>query len=423
MKQHSIYKAVIAGGIGNIVEWYTFLVYVYLTPTMRKLFFPHESVAGSTLLVLLIFAAGFLARPIGAVIFGYVGDQYGRRKALIISQAAMAVTTFLMCLLPTYQTMGLVAPLLLTLLRVIQGLSIAGEYTTSLCYLVEVSSNEERGKWVSTIPASTALGILLSSLAAFSFSQFLSPDALLSWGWRACFSVGFVLAAIGFYLRIVLPETEVFMAAKQKLRNEHVKAISLLLQVNVFKLMLKLVVLVAAYAYFYQLLFIWLPITLLGDLPNGHSQALFINVIAMLIFIVAVLFGGRLSDFYGRKQVMLTAEIAILLTCLPGIYLLTGSTNLGLLLGIQGFFAVVFGIFVGSASTYFAEAFIPGIRASALSLSYNIPYAVFGGLTPAALTGLVGYVGFYAIAYLSIIIFVLALLVTCFINQPQKSNG
>lgn len=193
-KPFSVVKAVCAGGIGNIVEWYSFMVYAYLTPQIATVFFPEEHPQKARILSLLIFAVGFLARPLSAVLYGYIGDYWGRRKALLSSQYLMAISTLLLSILPTYATWGPLAAILLTVLRIIQGFSIAGEYTTSLCYFAEVSPLSQRGLWVSSISASTAVGILFSAIVVFIFTNILTSLQLLIWGWRLCFFGGFVLS-------------------------------------------------------------------------------------------------------------------------------------------------------------------------------------------------------------------------------------
>jgi len=405
----SMVKAIIASSIGNIVEWYTFLVYVYLTPEISRLFFPNKTNTEATILSLLIFAVGFLARPIGALIFGYMGDKFGRRRTLILSQLLMAITTLFICFLPTYRSIGLYAPILLTLLRVVQGLSIAGEYTTSLCYLAEVAPRGSTGKWVSTVPSSTALGILISSLVVFVFIQLLSHEELLGWGWRACFFVGFIFSMIGVYLRQHLPETSVFIKLKA---NKKSKKIDLAFKPHTLKLMFAISLLVIAYAFFYQLLFVWMPVAIFTNYYHGNINTLFNNIIALLVFMIAVVYGGILSDQIGRRKLMLITEIIIILSCVPMMYWLFHSTKEIVLLLFIVYFSLVFGLFVGSASTYFSEIYQPEIRASALSLSYNIPYAIFGGLTPVILSTVTLHYTLNVTIYITLLIFIIAFITT-----------
>jgi len=412
--KQSIIKLILGTGIGNVVEWYTFLVYAYLSPQISTLFFPHQLKAEAGILTFLIFAIGFLARPLGSIIFGYLGDILGRRKTLILSQTLMLITSIFITFLPTYGTLGISAAFLLAFFRIIQGLSIAGEYTTSLCYLAEVSPNHQKGKWVSTVPASTALGILVSSLVVFIFSELLGSEEMLAWGWRACFFIGVLICATGVYLRIILPESEVFLKFKEKkLKYSFSK--------STLKSMLFVALEVVAYSYFYQFLFIWLPISIFPKNADNHSATLLINAIAMLIFMGSTIYGGHLADKIGHKKTMLLGSFLIVIFILPAMYLLQNyKTNINFAL-FEFVFSLIFGLFVGSASTYFSLVFKPVQRSSALSLSYNIPYAIFGGLSPVALSLLNAHYEFLSITYLNICIFLLAFILIFFL--PKVANN
>ncbi|MEY3882722.1 MAG: Proline/betaine transporter, partial [Pseudomonadota bacterium] len=197
----SLPKIIIIGLIGNMMEWYDFAVYGYFAMIIGKLFFPMTDPAVSLIASFGAFAAGFLVRPLGGLVFGRIGDLVGRQKAMTLSVIAMAVPTVLMGCLPTYETIGIAAPILLIVLRIIQGLSVGGEYTSSLIFLAENAPKNRKaftavwGVWGGTA------GILLGSGVGLLVSSFLSDDQLVNWGWRIPFAIGGLVALTGWWIR------------------------------------------------------------------------------------------------------------------------------------------------------------------------------------------------------------------------------
>src|SRR6185503_971105 len=181
----SLRRIVTAGVIGNVLEWYDFAVYGYFAATLGALFFPASDAASQTLAAFATYAVGFLMRPVGAALFGHIGDRYGRARALVISIALMAIPTVLMGLLPTYASIGIAAPLLMVVLRMAQGLAVGGEFTSSMVFLAENSPQRRRGFFTSFSMFGATAGTLLGSLVGGALASALSPEALASWGWRA----------------------------------------------------------------------------------------------------------------------------------------------------------------------------------------------------------------------------------------------
>jgi MHS family proline/betaine transporter-like MFS transporter len=194
-------KLLFAGIVGNLLEWFDFAIYGFFALTIGKVFFPKEDPVAQVIAAFGVFAIGFLMRPIGGLLLGYIGDKYGRQKAMLISVAAMAIPTFFVGILPGYETLGLAAPILLLLLRMIQGLSVGGEYTTSIVYMLEHTEPRRRG-FVGAFAVSGAVGgILLGSAFGAFLASTLSPEALQEWGWRVPFLMGLILGLAGLYLR------------------------------------------------------------------------------------------------------------------------------------------------------------------------------------------------------------------------------
>jgi MHS family proline/betaine transporter-like MFS transporter len=207
MTTSSINKKIIrAGIIGNVMEWYDFAIYGYFALIIGKLIFPSSSASTSVIAAFGAFAAGFLMRPIGSLIFGNIGDKLGRKRALLISVLMMAIPTFLIGVLPVHEQIGITAPILLVILRMLQGLSVGGEYTTSVVFLVENSPDGRRGFMASWSGWGAVAGILLGSAVASLITTLLTPVQLASWGWRLPFLIGIIIAFVGFYIRRHLPD-------------------------------------------------------------------------------------------------------------------------------------------------------------------------------------------------------------------------
>ena len=201
------YKTVGAGMIGNVLEWYDFAIYGYFAAAIGRQFFPHQDPVAQLLSAFGVFAVGYLMRPIGGALIGHIGDRFGRRAALIFSVVAMAIPTFLIGLLPGYATIGLAAPIALTLLRMVQGLSVGGEYTSSMVFLVEHAPEGRRGLVGALTSCGTHVGILLGSAVGAGFAATMSEAALEAWGWRIPFLLGLVVAIAGYVLRRHVQET------------------------------------------------------------------------------------------------------------------------------------------------------------------------------------------------------------------------
>jgi MHS family proline/betaine transporter-like MFS transporter len=203
-------KTLLAGAIGNVLEWYDFALYGYFAPVFAALFFPSDSPSVSLIAAFSVFAIGFLARPLGAMLFGYWGDTLGRRTALAWSILLMAIPTCLVGLLPTYGFIGVIAPIALTLCRFLQGLSVGGEFTGSATFLVEHAGASQRGYVGSWAGFSAQIGALLGSGVGALITAMLADDTLREWGWRIPFMMGGLIAVVGWYVRTRVPESPAF---------------------------------------------------------------------------------------------------------------------------------------------------------------------------------------------------------------------
>src|SRR5262245_53259578 len=205
-------RTVLAGMIGNAVEWYDYGLYGYLAPVLATLFFPSKDPLTSLMATFGVFAAGFVMRPLGAIAFGHLGDRFGRKKALVVSVALMAVPTGLIALLPTYAELGATAPALLVLLRLLQGFSVGGEFTGSIIFLVEHAPPSRRGFIGSWAGFSTNAGCMLGGAAGALLVTFLGRQAVVEWAWRLPFLLAAVLGIVGLFLRLRVEETPLFQS-------------------------------------------------------------------------------------------------------------------------------------------------------------------------------------------------------------------
>ncbi|TDI15415.1 MAG: MFS transporter [Acidobacteria bacterium] len=385
-----IRKTVIVAGIGNIMEWYDFALYGYFAPVLAHLFFPSEDPAVSLVLTFGVFATGFLMRPVGAAIFGHFGDRMGRRKALSASVLLMAGATTLMGLLPTYAQIGMTATVLLTFLRLLQGISAGGEFTGSISFLVEHAPPSRRGFIGSWTTFSGVSGMILGSGAGALATYLLSDEALNSWGWRIPFLLGIVTGAVGYYLRFGVEESPMFKALKEQgkvvqaplkeaFREFHKE---MLMAVGVNWLNAAVFYTVWVYNTTYLATVIGFPL----------SSALLINTLSMLFLILAIPLMGALSDRVGRKPVLIAGCVGVACLAYPLYYLLSQGT-FGSALTAQLVFVIPISMLQGTMPTTMVELFPTSSRYSALSISYNIAFAIFGGTAPLVATQLISMTG------------------------------
>ena len=390
MTNVNLKKNVIAGVFGNVLEWYDFAVFGFLAPFISSLFFPADDPLAGLIKTYGIFAAGYLMRPIGGILFGHIGDRLGRKKALQLSIFMMAIPTVLVGFLPTHEQIGATAALLLIILRLAQGLSVGGELIGSVSYLVEIAPVKRKGLHGSWSLFSAVCGILLGSAVVTMISGLTDSDTMLDWGWRVPFISGVVILVVGFWLRKGLEESPVFEQAKEKGELEGFPLLEVLKEMPFRVLRLSGIILLFGAGFY--ILFVWMP-TYLGKIvtpPVGH--ALLVNTLSMMVLIVVIPLAGLLSDHYGRKQVMLTGIILMGVLAYP-LFILIDQGVLWIALAAQLVFAVLMGLIQGPLPAFMVEMFPARTRFSAIGLGYNLTLAVFGGTAPMICTWLIRETG------------------------------
>lgn len=377
---------IVAGIFGNALEWYDFSVYAFFVPVLAKLFFPSHNTFISLLQTFGVFALGFLIRPLGAILFGYIGDLIGRKTALIISILLMSIPTFCVGLLPTYQVIGLMAPILLTLLRLLQGLAVSGELTTATSFLVEHAYPNRRGFAGSLAMCSAFLGIALSSLVTTLTTEIFNEEILFNWGWRLPFLLGGVFGLIGLLVRLKTVDPSIY---QEHQKDKKTNLLHLLMSLN-YTIVACAVLLTAIMAVGNYLLIGYFNTFLVEQLGLPIRHTALINFISLTVMTSLMPFMGLLSDRYGRKPILTFGTLGMLLVSFPVFWLFL-KTHAGYALCGQILFVIPLAAVAGVIPTTLAECFATYHRNTGLAVSYNLSLALFGGTAPLIAVGLTAY--------------------------------
>jgi MHS family proline/betaine transporter-like MFS transporter len=371
-------KVVISGMLGNGLEWYDYALYGHMSIVFSKLFFPEGDLGQSLILTYLIFAVGFVSRPLGAILFGRIGDKFGRKKALTASMILMAVPTGCIGLLPTYEMIGIAAPIALLIIRILQGLSLGGAYSGSISYVVEHAPPDQRSAIGSVIKLSLVLGFLFGSIVSTVVASLLSEADFYSWGWRLPFFLGVGIGFVGFYIRNHGEESPVYEKAKKDgtlskspVKDTFVKYPGKMLQAFMAYIFVTIpFYIIAIYMIAYTKNHLGLP----------EEDALLINSIAMATMLITIYPAARLADTIGRKRVLLMAIVAMLLLTYPVFMMMQSGVFMQVLLA-QSILAMILGWYLGPIPATLVEMFPTSIRYTGMSLAYNL-CAILGGFTP-----------------------------------------
>jgi MHS family proline/betaine transporter-like MFS transporter len=394
-------KAITAGVIGNVLEWYDFGVYGYLVPTISALFFPGGDPVVSLLSTFAVFGVGFVMRPVGSILFGTYGDRHGRRKALSAVIFVMALATFAMGLLPTYAQGGVLAPMLLVVVRLFQGLSAGGEWGGSTSYIVEFAPPTRRGFFGSWQLVGVGGGFLLGSLTAALLNGALSEADRLAWGWRLPFLFGIAVGLVGAYLRWRLDDTPKYTELEEKHAVAEAPLTEALKQYPRETLLGFGVTLHNTVAYYIALIYMGSYMVTIGKLPQ--ITALWIGTGCLALFVALLPLMGWISDQIGRRPLLIFSCAAYIVLGYP-FFLMASSGSVALAILAQLLMVVLYVPYAGACPAYYAEIFPTRVRYTALSIGYNIAVAIFGGFAPFIATFLVRETGsnyapaFYVIA-------------------------
>jgi len=385
-------KTVFATGIGNAMEWFDFGLYSYLAVIIAQNFF--SSVENDQLKMVFTFATfaiAFLLRPVGGIIFGIIGDKYGRKVVLTTTIIMMAFSTLLIGLLPTYDQIGVWAPILLLLGRILQGFSTGGEYAGAMVYIAESSPDKKRNTLGSGLEIGTLSGYIAASILSGLLFFFLSEDQMASWGWRIPFILGLFLGIFGFYLRRKLEESPVFeneIATKPK--RDNVGFLTIIRYY--YKDIIVCFVAVAFFNCTNYMVTSYLPSYLQEIVKMDSATVSILITLVMAVMIPLALMFGRLADRIGEKNVFLIGLVGTAVFSILAFILLQSTSIVFVIVGVfvLGFFLSTYeGTMPGSLPTMFYTH----IRYRTLAVTFNVSVSLFGGTTPLIATSLVAKTG------------------------------
>ncbi|MFE2864803.1 glycine betaine/L-proline transporter ProP [Embleya sp. NPDC059259] len=393
--------AVRATMLGNAMEWYDFGIYAYMAVTIGKVFFPSGNDTAQTLSSFATFAAAFLVRPLGGFFFGPLGDRIGRKKVLAITMLMMASGTLCIGLIPGYDTIGFLAPVLLILFRMLQGFSAGGEYGGASTFIAEYAPDKRRGFYGSFLEFGTLIGYILAASLVTLLTAVLSEHEMRSWGWRIPFLVAGPIGVIGLYLRLRLEESPAFAKVLERsAAGEGDDAGSGSETLSEFKriflgqrrAMIICIALVAAYNINDYMLLSYMPTYLSDTLGYDETHGLLQIVVVMVVLLAVIHPLGALTDRIGRRPVIIAGCVGFIVLPLPCFVLLQTGRLVPIFIGLL-ILGLVLVCFLATMSAALPALFPTEIRSGALSVSFNISVSLFGGTTPFVSEALVSGTG------------------------------
>ncbi|KAB7662563.1 glycine betaine/L-proline transporter ProP [Plesiomonas shigelloides] len=378
-------KAITAAALGNAMEWFDFGVYGFVAYALGQIFFPGATPGVQVIAALATFSVPFLVRPLGGVFFGALGDKYGRQKILAITIIIMAISTFCIGLIPSYDSIGIWAPILLLLAKLAQGFSVGGEYSGAAIFVAEYSPDKKRGFMGSWLDFGSIAGFVLGAGVVVVLSSVLGEQRFMAWGWRLPFFLALPLGVIGLYLRHALEETPAFQKHSENLQQHSAagapQPVSFAeIARGHWRSLLSCVGLVIATNVTYYMLLTYMPSYLSHNLhyPEDHGILIIIVVMLGMLFVQPVI--GLLSDRFGRRPFVIGGSIGLLLLAVPCFMLITSGSLVLIFAGLL-VLAVLLNAFTGVMASSLPAMFPTKIRYSALAIAFNISVLI-AGLTP-----------------------------------------
>jgi MHS family proline/betaine transporter-like MFS transporter len=381
----SLTKVIVAATVGNVLEWFDFLVYGYFAVTIAEVFFPAHDSTVSLLVTFGTFGLSYLMRPLGAAVIGTYTDKHGRKAGLTLSIALMMIGTALMVVTPGYATIGLAAPVIIMLARIVQGFSVGGEFGSAVAFLVEHGGGR-RGYSASWQWASTGIVSIIVALFGIVLTTQLSHEELVSWGWRIPYVFGLLVGPAGLYIRSRVVETEEFAEAKP-----HRLPIGTLLSTQPLHVLLALGASVVSNASYYLLLYI--PTYAIKTLHLHPSTGFIATLVGGVALTVFSLLGGHWSDKTDRPRIMLWTALLFLVTSYPVFWLMVAYPSVATAVFAVGWLNLVKGGYSGVLPSLMSEQFPVETRAVGVAFSYSISVTIFGGFAPLFATWLIAQTG------------------------------
>ncbi len=375
----NVVKSILSSSVGNVVEWYEYTLYAYFATVISDLFFPLDNPYVSMMMTFGTFAVGLAARPIGGIIFGYIGDRYSRKRMLTVTMLLMSIPTMCIGILPTYAKIGVLAPILLITLRIFQGVALGGEFGASCVYLFESVPKEKRGFFGSMALTGVGMGLVLSACTIFLVESLVTKEEVYAFAWRIPFFISVFGAIIGFYMRRALLETEDFVLVQkagklvryplgEMFRNHKASlarlfAIFLTTQVSFF------------------VVFIFGKTMMINFLHFDTHVAGKFNLFTVMSYTVSTVIFGYLSDKINKRYIIMMGSLGILLAAYPFIGSLKGGEST-VILGMSLIMGALIGMTEGTLNPLVAESFPTNIRATSVAFCWNFTAVAFGGVAP-----------------------------------------
>lgn len=374
---------------GNFLEQFDFFLFGFYATYIAHTFFPASSEFASLMMTFAVFGAGFLMRPVGAIVLGAYIDKVGRRKGLIVTLSIMAAGSFLIVLIPSYQTIGLWAPLLVLCGRLLQGFSAGAELGGVSVYLAEIATPGRKGFYTSWQSGSQQVAIMVAAAMGFALNAVMEESTLREWGWRLPFLFGCLIVPFIFVLRRKLEETEEFTARRSHLAMRDVfKTLLANWQVVVAGMLMVAMTTTAFY-----LITVYAPTFGKKVLMLSASDSLLVTLLVAISNFIWLPVGGALSDRFGRKSVLVTMAVLALITAYPALSLLAEAPSFSMMLTVLLWLSLLYGLYNGAMIPALTEIMPVEVRVAGFSLAYSLATAIFGGFTPVISTALIEYTG------------------------------
>jgi MHS family proline/betaine transporter-like MFS transporter len=381
-------RAVTAAVVGNVLEWYDFAIYAYMATVIARKFFPSGNEVTALLSTFAAFGVGFVVRPLGGILIGRLGDLKGRKPALLLTIALMAAGTVLIGLIPSYETIGPAAPILIVIARMLQGFSAGGEWGGSTAFIVEWAPENQRGFYGSLQQCSVAGGLLLGSAVAALVSTVLPAQTVDDWAWRIPFLLGGLLGPVGLYMRRNIGETPAFARVAQETTpaatGDAPAPAWLAARAFGFTIL---------WSVSYYIVLAYMPTFLQKHVMLARSEALWATTAGLFALVTTIPLAGLLSDRFGRKPLLLAACVAFMVLPYPLFDLMLFGASLGMIIAIQVALALGIALYSGPGPAAIAEIFPTKGRSTWMSTGYSLSVAMFGGFAPFVATWLIEKTG------------------------------
>ena len=414
--QISILKSIFSSLIGNVLEWYEYTLYAYFATVISSLFFPSDNQYVSMIMTFSTFAVGLAARPVGGIIFGYIGDKFSRKNMLVFTMLLMTIPTLCIGLLPTYKEIGIAAPIILIILRIFQGLALGGEFGASCTYLYESVPQKKRGFFGTLALTGVGLGLILSSCTIFVVEELFSEKEIYTYAWRLPFFISVFGACIAFYMRKSLMESECFTDAKEN--NQLVNNPFLeMLKKHKMKIAKLFGIFITTQVSFF-VVFIFGKSMMIKFLGYDSHLAGKYNLFTVISYTIATVIFGYLSDKVNKKYIILFGSCGILALAFPFIQSLQIGNQPYIILLLSLLMGMFIGMTEGTLNPLTAESFPTNIRATSITFCWNFSSVAFGSVAPIISmwliekSGSVSVIAYYLVTICTVTIFTTLLMIS-----------